>query len=1076
MKGDEKPAPSHSVWLVRGARGCEDTVLREVARLVALRPERELQRPIRVVVPSRSLRQHLQSRLVSRGSWIGVQVQTLWQLAAETCERAGQEVPRGSAIVEVLAARASSARPALAAPLAGLAESSQPLASTVRDLLDAGFEASHFEAVSERLAELPDLAEVTRTRALIDVAALVSLQAEDLDVGGSGALWKRAIAILASRGEAALPSFGVVIHGFANATGLASDLLEALVTQLGARAVVDIPEDPAQPGEDDAGIGFTQRLRDRLAGWRGESFVVQPPSDPRRLAWVRTEGTEGEIQAVAGSILALLENDIAPERIGVVARQLAPYEAGIATTFDRLGIPYSLQGGRGLGGPARRRLAAFGVLIERGPRAAVDSWLTLLGDTPELHDLATGVRVAGIRTVQELAELNVDALLGTASSLALPVRTGIESIEDGDEARLQARRRRLPRHTLEWAVTEARRACTVLPGPRTGTWSQHLRTLGELTTTLLGRSAPGNEPIDAVLAQLSALAPASLELEWDEVRLLLRRTLARAGWEPLGGSGGGVQVMGATQARGLTFEHLFLLGLGRGVFPRVVSQDPLLPDWLRLALLPLLPELPIKELGHDEERYLFAHLLGAASAVTLCWQVADDDGRELSPSPLVQRLLLARPASDPPPEATDSAAVVSLPCAGSEAAIRVGLLGDRETWQILMSMALEESGAACGQRAAELATIRRRVLDEVDPDRSTPQGRSLAAAAGPYLGLLGRTAPTPEVEGQLWVTTLEALARCGWQTFLRRLLRLEQPPDPAATMTSLSAGLLGDVVHRVLAAIAGGSQAAGSIWHEALTRDPHPRSWPPPAEVETLTLRLATQVAREAGIHSRGLAVALGRRVLPFLEAARQCDWVPHAPPGLGVEVEGRVPLADREGRTRWLWFACDRLDRGTGPGVVGTDYKTGRPLLRVKTADARRSHLLAAIHKGEALQAAVYALAAGQEGLGRYLYLAPDIEAGERELVARQDDPEIGAALTEISAVLLGLWDAGVFMPRLTEPGGRDTGAACRTCELVEACLQHDTTARHRLAGWAAGERSDELVRAWWLLPSIKPQPRRAG
>lgn len=1072
MGSDELSERTQAVWLVRGARSCEETVLREVARRVELRPAGELQRPIRVVVPSRSLRQHIQARLASRASWIGVQVQTLWQLAAEVCERAEQEVPRRSALIEVLALRAAARCPALAAPLEGLAEHSQPLAGTVRDLLDAGFEASHHEAVSERLAELPNLAAVTRAEALVDVAASVSLQAEALNVGGSGALWRRATMLLANGGERALPSFGVVIHGFGNATGLASDLLETLVTQLGAHVVVDIPEDPARPGEDDAGIPFTQRLRGRLAGWRGERVLAPPRSASPRLTWLQAEGTENEVEAVASAILALFERVTAAERIGVVARQLAPYESCIATAFERLGIPFSMQGGRGLGGPARRLLAAFGELIERGPRARVDTWLTLLGEIPDHVDLAVGVRVAGITSVQELAELDVETLLGGASGLALPVGSGIECVEDEGMTRLLARRRHLSRRTLEWAIAEARRACELLSGSRVGTLDSHAATLRKLAEVSLSQHLVAREKVEAALAELAALAPGSFELEWNEVKLLFRRTLAGAGWESLGGRGAGVQVMGVTQARGLTFDHLFLLGLGRDVFPRVVSQDPLLPDWLRLALLPLLPELPVKEQGHDEERYLFAHLLGTAPEVTLCWQVADDDGRELSPSPLVQRLLLTRVPSE---ETADALPIPPLPRTPMEAASRAGLRGNREAWQALVALSLEDTKVACEGQAAALAEIRRRVLEEVDPDRSTPQGRALASAGGPYLGFVGRAASHPELEGLLYVTTLEALARCGWQTFLRRILRLEQPPDPASNLASLSAGLQGDVVHRVLAAIAGGAQTVRSSWHEAISRQPHARHWPAPAEVEALTLRIAAEAAREAGIHARGLAVALARRALVFLETASECDWKPQPPPVVGVEVEGRVPVTDGEGRTRWLRFACDRLDRGSGAGVVGSDYKTGRPLLDVKTTEARRNHLLAAIRKGAALQAAVYALAAGQEGVGRYLYLAPDIEPTERELVIHHDDLQAGAALAEIATVLLGIWDEGALLPRLTDPGGRESGEACRFCELAEACLQHDTTARQRIAAWTGSEGCEELVSAWWLLPSIKPSARSA-
>ena len=66
-----------------------------------------------------------------------------------------------------------------------------------------------------------------------------------------------------------------------------------------------------------------------------------------------------------------------------------------------------------------------------------------------------------------------------------------------------------------------------------------------------------------------------------------------------------------TEARARTFDHLFLIGLNRDVFPRSMREDPLLPDDLRRILQRVLPDVPIKRAGFDEERYLFAQLLSA---------------------------------------------------------------------------------------------------------------------------------------------------------------------------------------------------------------------------------------------------------------------------------------------------------------------------------------------------------------------------------------------------------------------------------------------------------------------------------
>ena len=87
-------------------------------------------------------------------------------------------------------------------------------------------------------------------------------------------------------------------------------------------------------------------------------------------------------------------------------------------------------------------------------------------------------------------------------------------------------------------------------------------------------------------------------------------------------------MLSVIEARARSFDHLFLLGLNRDSFPRQVREDPLLPDRLRQAIeRDVLPQIPIKRIGFDEERYLFAQLLSSARQVTLSWQACDDDGK-----------------------------------------------------------------------------------------------------------------------------------------------------------------------------------------------------------------------------------------------------------------------------------------------------------------------------------------------------------------------------------------------------------------------------------------------------------------
>ena len=94
-----------------------------------------------------------------------------------------------------------------------------------------------------------------------------------------------------------------------------------------------------------------------------------------------------------------------------------------------------------------------------------------------------------------------------------------------------------------------------------------------------------------------------------------------------------------------------MIGLQRGAFPRRVGEDSLLTDALRRALRDVLPDLPVKSEGHDEERFLFAQLTGAAPHVHLSCAERDVTGRATSASPLFERaapeIVLEPEASSP---------------------------------------------------------------------------------------------------------------------------------------------------------------------------------------------------------------------------------------------------------------------------------------------------------------------------------------------------------------------------------------------------------------------------------------------
>ena len=966
--GDPEPghprdsiAPRGRLFRAASARALEDALLARLGEdrdRVRADPSR-LARPLRIVVPSGALRAHLAARLARAGeAWVGVVVQTLERLVREVLERAGTPAAADD-LFPIHVRRHARREPVLRDALDDLSDGYGVVRAALDDLLDAGFGPEHADALDDALAE-QGIGVASAERALLRVAARVAAAV------AAGALWHRSRGHVLAR-EAierdparALPSRGVAVYGFSDATGVQADLLCALLRGADASAWLTLPAAPTPLA--DAGAGepvFGAAFRERLRGvCDGPEPIAGATVAPQVEIWQARDPFE-EARAVADALRRRLDAGAVPERLAVVARDLEPYRLALRRHLSALGVPFSGVREPGPLAASGRRLGALLALLREGDGVPAERWLDALeraaGRTLSLEQRSDWLHALNARGCSALRD--VFALREAAVRLDVP--RALAAAADG-------RRGVLRREVGAQQVAQLARAADAT-GRQLAAWpahaplAEHAARLRALVDEALGWDAAARaraelEPVLASAARPDAFERAEF-LEW------LARALEWAGRVPLGGDGGGVQLLSVMEARALDFDAIYALGLCRGSFPRPVREDSLLPDRLRRRLRDLLPDLPVKREGFDEERFLFAQLLTAAPALTLSFPSFDAEGKPLAPSPLLDALLrgaraVAIATAPAPRHATPR-----------ERAAELGLRASREVFGSALGVALASAGAgaACGIAAPELVRARLAALAELDP-RDARRGQ-----AGPLLGFAGRIAADDARIGAIHVSWLEDLARCPWQSFLKRVLGLKPPRDARGALPrGGDARLLGNVVHAALAAIAGRSERDLEALRAEASK---PLAWPEPDALDALLLEAAREVVASESIALTPYAEALARRARLYVEQARRADWRAQPPHVLGGEVDGVLALPGADGGVREIRFRADRVDR-EGGALCLTDYKTGRPPAGDSPDPQRHAQAsLEGLVRGGLLQTSVYALAGGEAAHGRYLFLRPDLK-----------------------------------------------------------------------------------------------------
>jgi hypothetical protein len=1060
----------------------------ELSRLADAEP---LARKV-VVVPSHSLRIALLARLASvRPAWLGLEIVTLRGLARSVLQRAGRSHHSGDLLLPVVVERLARRERALAKHLETLVDGFAGAQGAVRDLLDAGFGEQHLEPALERLEEeRPVLGgeALDRAAALCRIAAAARGELAALGLAVDADLYASAADCLSIDPERALPAAAVLIHGFADATGVASDLLDLLV-RLRPTAVVLL--DPWElDGTSRAVWRFGRRLAERFEGFLPSEHFDAPP-DPARLTLYSAADPARETQAAVGLVAERIAAGERPEEIAIVSRDPALTRALLAREIDRQALPAS--GSVGPASPLARRARGLLELLDRRGDAALSLAFAVAG---ELLSKGTGARPweirlgalsRGARRLAALAEIEV-----TESRLLLPIRDRFSARpaepeplgEEGSAAAASTTLRAAARPLAGAALRLARRRAKELLGrleslSRRQPLASALGAVADLVRAVVDSAEDQRGLLDplAALAEAADFVPRTFEVTAAELVLLLSEAWSALDTSALGGSGGGVPLLSVTEARGRTFRRIVVAGLTRDCFPRAVRADPFLPDSLRTRLRDLLPDLPVKSEGHDEERFLFAQLLGAAPEIDLITARADEEGKALSPSSFLdelRRIGRISGALEAPAPAVQSA--LDLAC-------RTALADERALFAPALARAFSEGATPGAVRFAAGSIPANTGADapaeaptaDLAPRWAASHVALLAELAadpfdvridrlGPFFGFVGEARPSNAAAGGAAdprtaappVTTLQEVAGCGWRALLGTLLRLGSLPAGEDEIPALPSYLAGTVAHAVLEEMAPTSlRAVGSLAAAGLSVGAAV-AWPKAAELEAAISHATRSVLTTEGFDPDLFALPIELAAAEALAVVRRLDWASGSRHLLAIEADGWAALSLPRGERR-VRFRADRVER-EGGALLLTDYKTGNSVVSSAVkASTRQDHLEQSLAQGKWLQLAAYARAAASLPVeGRLLFLKADLEDDRREV--RRISPPPGSATDETDRwlwqSLFSAWEEGAFLPRLLAPDLQSPYEGCAYCDVRVACLQGDSGARLRLANWVLARR----------------------
>ncbi|MGH7925149.1 MAG: PD-(D/E)XK nuclease family protein, partial [Candidatus Binatus sp.] len=559
--------------------------------------------------------------------------------------------------------------------------------------------------------------------------------------------------------------------------------------------------------------------------------------------------------------------------------------------------------------------------------------------------------------------------------------------------------------------------------PRDAPWGDWLKFLRGLVDLAIR----DREPVLAALAELEPMAPVG-PVGLDEVRLVLNDRLGRLEAPRRVRRYGAVFVAPPNRARGMEFDVVIVPGLAERMFPRKLTEDPILSDSARARLSPYLVR---NEQRVGAERLALKIAAGAARArVMFSYPRVDlDQGRPRVPSFYALEILRAAEGRLPGFDELASRAA-------SQPATRL-------SWP-----APANPADAIDDAEFDLAVLEK--LVDADPDTTTGAanyllganvhlGRALRARARRWLrrwtpadGLVDPDAAALAALGKHQLsarpyspTALQHFAACPYRFFLQAVHRLEPREEPEAIemLDPLTRGsIFAEVQYEILSALR--------------ELDVLPVA---PEDLEDASALLDEKLDEVAAARHEELSPAIERVWLDGMESIRADlrEWMRRAAEDpehwrpewfeLGFGLHDRTqadpnsspaPVAIDGGLS--LRGSIDLLERDPAGRIRVTDHKTGKV----------RAEKHFVIGGGKTLQPVLYALAA-ERVLGEQIYAGRlyycTAAGGYEERVVEMNEQARQSARDFVAIVKESL-EAG-FLP--AAPDDRE----CDWCDYKRVC-----------------------------------------